>query len=174
MSDHGEGAGSDEAISKEHGDQSVLSVAEGEGNAEGAGDQLKDPRPEKPPATVSGTGPGAEHLPTIMEEQSLEVVYENLKEGQGEEQLLEKKKPPWNLLEAVRERNARGLEQDLAHLGPGTMVHVRWPEALRKEQQSPWDTPWSYIRLTEEAQAQVLRNQDGTGPTPPSLTLPAI
>ena len=91
MSDHGEGAGSDEATSIEHGDHSVPSIVEGEGNAEGAGDQLKDPRPVKPPATVSGTGPGAAHLPTIMEEQSVEVAYENLKEGQGAEQVQEKK-----------------------------------------------------------------------------------
>ena len=145
MNNQGGGAESDEV--KELDDQNVL------GSAEGGKEQLKDSKPEEP--TVSGEEPGTEPLGDLSitrEEQNLEALYVNLQEGQGQEQLLEKKKPPLNLLEAVNQRNARGLEQDLAYLGPGTMIHVKWPEALRKEQQSPWDTPWSYIRLTEEAQ----------------------
>ena len=95
MSDHGEGAGSGEVISKEHDDQNVLS------DAEGGGDQLKDSKPEEP--TVSGEEPGTGDLSITREEQNLEVLYVNLQEGQGQEQLLEKKKPPMNLLEAIRE-----------------------------------------------------------------------
>ena len=82
MSDHGEGAGSGEVISKEHDDQNVLS------DAEGGGDQLKDSKPEEPPATVSGEEPGTGDLSITREEQNLEVLYVNLQEGQGQEQLL--------------------------------------------------------------------------------------
>ena len=147
MSKQGGGAESDEVIFKELDGKNVL------GGAEGEKGQPKDSKPEEP--TVSGGEPRAEPLVDFSitrEEQDLEVLYSNLQGGQGQEQPLEKKKPSINLLETIRARNARGLEQELAWLGPGTMIHVKWPDALKKENQSPWDTPWGYIRLTEEAQ----------------------
>ena len=147
MSKRGGEAESDEAISKELDGKNVLSGAEEEK------EQPKDSKPEEP--TVSGGESRAEppvDFSITREEQDLEVLYTNLQGSQGQEQPLEKKKPSINLLETIRARNARGLEQEHAWLGPGTMIHVKWPDALKKENQSPWDTPWGYVRLTEEAQ----------------------
>ena len=146
MSEQGGEAEGDEAISKEHDGKRVLSDAEGDEEVP------RDPNLEEP------TVPGAEARAGPPDKGTREEQDENLQESQWQEppslaeKPLEKKKPSINLLEAIRMRNARGLEQDHTLLGPGTMIHVKWSDAFKKENQSPWDTPWGYIRLTEEAQ----------------------
>ena len=144
------------------------------GGAEENVEEPKDPNPEE--ATASGGETRAEpsdNFSITREEQDLATLYENLQERQGQEQTLIQKKPPKNLLENIRARNARGLEQEHVYLGPGTMIHVRWPDAFKKENQSPWDTRWGYVRLTEEAQVSKPPEKSAwnwTHPTNPNIS----
>ena len=127
MNKPGGEAENDEAVSKELNSKSVP------GGAEENVEEPKDPNPEE------ATAPGGEtrtepsdNFSITREEQDLAIFYENLQESQGQEQTLVQKKPPKNLLETIRARNARGLEQEHVYLGPGTMIHVRWPDAFKR------------------------------------------
>ena len=117
-------------------------------------DQGKDPDLEAESKTGNQEGAGAGAEPPDKE--TGEAQEETPKEGQVEEsqsmgeKLLEKKKPARNLLDSLRSRNAKGLEQDPSLLGPGATLYIKWSDSLRKENKSPWNTAWGYISLTEE------------------------
>eukprot|EP00090_Calanus_glacialis_P005663 TRINITY_DN1437_c1_g1_i4.p1 TRINITY_DN1437_c1_g1~~TRINITY_DN1437_c1_g1_i4.p1 ORF type:complete len:1159 (+),score=364.41 TRINITY_DN1437_c1_g1_i4:829-4305(+) len=148
MSKQGGDIEGDGGISREPVDKGVVS---GDGEEEEE-EQPKDPKAEEPEASGGETrAEPPESFSMTQEEKDLEVVYQNVQKAQGPEQPLEKKKLSMNVLEAIRARNTKGLEQQHTWLGPGTIIHVRWPNALKKENQSPWDTDWGYIQLTEEA-----------------------
>ena len=75
----------------------------------------------KPPDKEGGEGQGK-----ILEEGQMEG-FMNV-----EERLVESKKPARNLLESIRNRNAKGLEQNMNLLGPGTTLYIKWPDNLKK------------------------------------------
>ena len=115
-------------------------------------DQGKDPDLEAESETGDQEEAGAEP----PDKETGEALEEIPKESQVEEsqsmgeKLLEKKKPARNLLDSLRNRNAKGLEQDPTLLGPGTTLYIKWSDSFRKETKSPWNTAWGYISLTEE------------------------
>ena len=119
-------------------------------------DQGKDPDLEEGSETDDQEGGGDEAAVKPPDQEHGEAQEESHKEGMGEgpqslgEKLLEKKKPPRNLLDSLRNRNAKGLEQDPALLGPGAILYIKWSDTFRKETKSPWNTAWGYISLTEE------------------------
>ena len=84
------------------------------------------------------------------EEREITVMYENIVDKQKQQQPLEQKKPPRNILEKLLEKNAKGLEQSPSLLGPGTMFYVKWVPQLKKSNKAPWDTAWGLIKLTAE------------------------
>ena len=105
---------------------------------------------------ATGGGEGAE--PRSKENSQTEDEENEEQEGYGDKSEAEdttggsKKadtKPSRNILERIRERNSRGLEQDPSLIGPGTILFIRWTESVRKEIKAPYNTPWAYVRLTE-------------------------
>ena len=123
-------------------------------------DKEEDPDLEAGPETGdqerTGAEAGAGAAAEPPDKEHGEAQEETPKEGVGEgsqslgETLLERKKPARSLLESLRSRNAKGLEQDPTLLGPGTILYIKWSDSLKKETKSPWNTAWGYISLTEE------------------------
>ena len=188
MSKAGGDAGAEDVASKHQDDKEVLIVPEkidggtrdpnlGEQTVPGAGKGVgTEEGGGSGPGTGIEEGSGAEEGAGGRRGPPDKQTSEELEEHPQESPNLAEKvlmKPPINLLEIIRRRNTKGLEQDLTLLGPGTMIHVRWPDVFKKENKSPWDTDWGYICLTEEA--QVSKPPEKTAwnwshPTKPDIT----
>ena len=58
-----------------------------------------------------------------------------------DELLTMREKPPRDMLERVRDKNDRGLEQDFDLLGPGTRLYLKWPDRFKGRVPAPYNTP---------------------------------
>ena len=118
----------------------------------GTGDELDPPDstpgsqgtevPDDKPPEQDGAAGGADNETGLKEEKDELLV---LQEG-----LTIREKPPREMLDLVRDKNARGLQQDFNLLGPGTRLYLKWPDRFKKRVPVPYNTPWVELLLVKE------------------------
>ena len=117
-------------VSQEEDEKSVYSDADSDGEEDQPKDSDLEAEPETGNKAEAGSGAGPEPPDKVTGEAQEEIPKKSqVEESQSMgEKLLEKKKPARNLLDSLRSRNAKGLEQDPSLLGPGATLYIKWSE----------------------------------------------